>query len=84
VINTSDPDAAAQLILILWRAWFVRNKWVHEGRWINGKTSAEFLSSYWDSLSVIRQGEANDSKGKRPMVDTTIRSIERKPKVSST
>jgi len=84
VINTSDPDAEAQLILILWRAWFVRNKWVHEGRWINGKTSAEFLSSYWDSLSVIRQGEANDSKGKRPMVDTTIRSVERKPKVSST
>ena len=59
VINTSDPDTAAQLILILWRAWFVRNKWVHDGRWINGKTSADFLSSYWDSLSVIwqRRGE---------------------------
>jgi len=36
VIGASTKEEAGRLILILWRAWFVRNEWTHAGRWVGG------------------------------------------------
>jgi len=78
VIDLAEADAAGQLILILWRSWFVRNSWVHEGRWINGSASINFLTSYWDNLVAIWRGVV-DEKGKCPVGDIRVRSIAKLP-----
>jgi ribonuclease HI len=74
VIGLSEADTACQFILVLWRTWFVRNSWVHEGKWINGSASVNFLMSYWDSLIAIRQGGVVDVKGKRPVGEFRVSS----------
>jgi len=81
VIGMSPPDTASQLILILWRAWFVRNKWTHEGKWIRTMASAEFLSSYWSSLFTIRQDVGDTIKGKRPILETCARPMVKLPAI---
>jgi len=64
IVSLSEPDSAARLILTMWRAWFVRDRWTHEGKWQNESTSINFLLSYWDSLCCIRQEKVLDDKGK--------------------
>ena len=29
IVSLSEPDSAARLILTMWRAWFVRDRWTH-------------------------------------------------------
>jgi len=55
------------LLLILWRAWFVRNELTHGGRWIPMERSISFLSSYWDTLVNIKLGGPDDLNGKAPV-----------------
>ncbi|RLN09427.1 hypothetical protein C2845_PM11G08620 [Panicum miliaceum] len=51
VVGTARAEEAARLILVLWKAWFVRNEWTHAGRWIGGEASVKFLTNYWESLT---------------------------------
>ena len=64
VVSISEPESAARLILTMWRAWFVRDRWTHEGKWLNIQASVNFLLNYWDSLSCSSVPEASDDKGK--------------------
>lgn len=64
LIDMNNAGEAARLILILWRAWYVRNELTHGGRWIPTEGSVSFLSGYWTTLSSIKQGGAEDLKGK--------------------
>jgi hypothetical protein len=70
---------AAQLLLILWRAWFVRNELTHNGRWQPMARSVSFLTSYWDTLANICLGNAEDIKEKSPVIGTTVPGRERAP-----
>ena len=62
-VGTAPAEEVARLILILWRAWFIRNEWVHAKRWIRSKASVSFLSSYWEALSSTNVPKVDD-KGK--------------------
>ena len=53
LINKIDAGTAARLLLILWRAWFVRNKVTHSGKWMPIMGSVTFLPRYWDTLQNI-------------------------------
>jgi len=64
LIDRNNTGEAARLLLILWRAWYVRNELTHGGRWIPTEGSVNFLSGYWATLSSIKQGGAKDLKGK--------------------
>jgi len=47
LIDRVDAEEAAQVVLVLWRAWFVRNELTHNGRWTPLQNSVSFLSNYW-------------------------------------
>ena len=70
LIDRVNMEEAAQLLLILWRSWFVRNELTHGGRWIPIESSVSFLASYWESLSSIKHGRPDDPKGKKPVKET--------------
>ena len=55
LIDKSDAESAGRLVLILWRAWFVRNELTHTSRKLSIWNSVNFLSNYWESLVGIRQ-----------------------------
>jgi len=38
LIDREDAEVAAQLVLVLWRSWFVRNELTHNGRWMTTRT----------------------------------------------
>ncbi|GJN26558.1 hypothetical protein PR202_gb14497 [Eleusine coracana subsp. coracana] len=64
-----DGDACAQLLLLLWRAWFARNEIVHGSPMPSVQASVSFLSKYWLELCVVSQDTHSvDLKGKRPVV----------------
>jgi hypothetical protein len=65
VIDKNDPKVASRLILILWRAWFIRNELTHSNRCLSISNSVSFLLYYWDTLFTVRQDTVLDSKGKR-------------------
>ena len=67
VIGASTKEEAGRLILILWRAWFVRNEWTHAGRWVGGDASTRFLTNYWESLEGSSLQAVEDHKGKKPV-----------------
>ena len=67
LIDRKKSEVAARLLLILWRAWFVRNEPTHGGRWIPMERSISFLSSYWDTLVNVKLGGLDDLKGKAPV-----------------
>ena len=67
VIGASTKEEAGRLILILWRAWFVRNEWTHAGRWVGGDASTRFLTNYWESLEGSSLQAEGDHKGKKPV-----------------
>ena len=62
LIDRNNAGEAARLLLILWRAWYVRNELTHGGRWIPTEGSVNFLFGYWATLSSIKQGGAEDDE----------------------
>ena len=65
IVGTASVEEAARLMLVLWRAWFVRNEWVHAARWIRGDISVNFLAAYWESLSLNPLPGTTENKGKQ-------------------
>ena len=80
LVNLSDPDSTARLILIMWRAWFVRDRWTHENKWLGESSSVNFLLSYWASLSDIQQQETTDRKVKGASLPLPVAGIPACPK----
>lgn len=81
VVALSDPESAARVILILWRAWFVRDKWTHEHRWLNESASENFLLRYSETLFSIQQQGQHDKKSKGVL---QIMSAMRAPRIPKT
>jgi hypothetical protein len=46
IIDKVDTEMASKLILLLWRAWFVRNELTHSGRKLSIVASVGFLKNY--------------------------------------
>jgi ribonuclease HI len=67
LIDKHDKVVMGKLVLILWRAWFIRNELTHTNRKLCIMGSVNFLMSYWESLCTIRQQPVLDLKGKRPI-----------------
>ncbi|TVU19841.1 hypothetical protein EJB05_36016, partial [Eragrostis curvula] len=68
------PEARDMLLLILWRAWFVRNQITHDGPEMSVEGSVQFLLSYYDTLFNVRQDQIpSDVKRKEPGNVRTIK-----------
>ena len=63
LIDRLDTQAAAQLVLIFWRAWFIRNELTHEGRWSPIQKSI--------TLTSLHLNVEADEKGKAPIETST-------------
>ncbi|KAJ1290660.1 hypothetical protein BS78_02G262200 [Paspalum vaginatum] len=50
-----EVDAAAKLLLLLWRTWQVRNNIAHEKEKLSFVGSKRFLLKFWSELCKIRQ-----------------------------
>ncbi|OEL21790.1 hypothetical protein BAE44_0017187 [Dichanthelium oligosanthes] len=60
-----DTDAAAKLLLLLWRAWHVRNNLTRDDGKLSFAGSVKFLCRYREELCSIRHnGAAFDRKRK--------------------
>ncbi|KAG2587723.1 hypothetical protein PVAP13_5NG166162, partial [Panicum virgatum] len=62
-------------------AWKLIHGGTHEGKWTRTMASAEFLSSYWNSLFTIRQDVGDTIKGKRPILETCARPMVKLPAI---
>lgn len=62
LLDTLDMRNKAQMLLMLWRAWHLRNNSVHDTGTLTISGSIRFLQSYVQLLFPIRQKE--DPKGK--------------------
>lgn len=67
VIDEADPESAGKLLLIFWRAWFIRNELTHANRKLSITGSISFLENYWNTLCSVREQGVPDHKGKKPM-----------------
>ncbi|KAF8759238.1 hypothetical protein HU200_010269 [Digitaria exilis] len=63
VIDGVEADSAGCLLLVLWRAWFVRNELTHSNRKQVIESSVSFLENYWETLCGISRQGLPDSKG---------------------
>lgn len=50
LLSTLDVDEAAQLLLLLWRTWFVRNEITHGAKAPAVTASMGFLMTYWGGV----------------------------------
>jgi len=75
MIDISDTAVGAHLVLLLWRTWYVRDRWTHEGKWLNTASSINFLLSYWDSLCSSTAKLPPDVKGKQALDSGSRREV---------
>lgn len=64
ILQGVPGDDGAQFLLLLWRAWHLRNDCIFGKGKETVLASATFLQSYWDSQAQIKQGNATKPKGK--------------------
>ena len=64
IVDTQPVEQVACLLLIFWRAWFIRNELTHSNKKLSLKGSVSFLENYWETLCGTRQQGPPDDKGK--------------------
>lgn len=66
LLGAVDKDMRARLLLLFWRAWYLRNDIIHGPGKESVAGSARFLLSYYDSLHIAKQSNSliKDAKGK--------------------
>jgi hypothetical protein len=55
LVYNNSIEALANLFMLFWHTWNIRNKVIHEGTPPFIATSVTFLTRYMDSLLIIRQ-----------------------------
>lgn len=66
LMNKYSKEVLANLFMLLWRVWSVRNSVLRAGQTLSVTGSVIFLTRYMDSFMHCRQSSAQpDSKGKR-------------------
>jgi ribonuclease HI len=69
LVYNNSVEALANLFMLFWHTWNIRNKVIHDGTPPFVASSVTFLTRYMDSLLMIRkQGVQHDIKGKRSML----------------
>nr|AAO34487.1 putative reverse transcriptase [Oryza sativa Japonica Group]ABF97663.1 retrotransposon protein, putative, LINE subclass [Oryza sativa Japonica Group] len=63
LLQQADPSIRAAALLLLWRAWFLRNDIIHGNGKAQTSASVMFLQHYAETLFMVRQKEV-DLKGK--------------------
>jgi hypothetical protein len=76
LLSRVDKETGARILLLFWRAWYLRNDVIHgKGTGLVG-ASARFLIAYYESLQGTkgkRHGKQDD-RGKGKMVEAVIKS----------
>jgi len=54
IVDTQPVEQVACLLLIFWRAWFIRNELTHSNKKLSLEGSVSFLENYWETLCGIR------------------------------
>jgi hypothetical protein len=57
LISSVDSEARAKILLILWRAWYIRNDITHGKGTTTITGSAHFLKAYVESLGLVARAE---------------------------
>jgi ribonuclease HI len=79
-LDALSTDASAQLLLLLWRTWHVRNTITHGNDKLSFEGSIKFLQKYWTELCEVRQqGSRSDQHGKLPCVDSLTAGKQKRP-----
>jgi len=66
LLNRSSPEVISNFLMILWRAWSVRNGVLRAGQTLSIEGSVNFLTRYMDSFMLCRRKNVQvDNKGKR-------------------
>jgi hypothetical protein len=66
LVHNNSLEVLANLFMLLWHTWNIRNKMIHEGIVPFIARSVTFLTRYMHSLLTVRQqGDVKDLKGKR-------------------
>ena len=64
LLDSADADTRAKILLLLWRAWHLRNDIIHQKGEATVSSSVSFLQAYrHDSTSILPLG---NNKGKMP------------------
>jgi hypothetical protein len=70
-LDALGTDMGARVLLLLWRAWQVRNDITHENSKFSVEGSVSFLQKYWTELCNIQQYDGQgDLKGKSLVFDS--------------
>jgi ribonuclease HI len=69
LLSTLNQEQRAQVLLVMWRAWFLRNNIIFGNGQESIVGSTSFLESYWITLNGIKQkrSPAEMERGKEPM-----------------
>jgi hypothetical protein len=72
LVHKNSLEVLEKKFMLLWHAWSVHNKMIHEGASPFIASSVTFLTRYMAPLSNIwQQGDYVDSKGKRSLAPVT-------------
>jgi hypothetical protein len=75
LLSSMNEEVKAKILLLLWRAWHLRNDIVHATGTTSITGSALFLTSYGESLKVASQMPESGTEGKGK--GTQVRSVGR-------
>jgi hypothetical protein len=56
LLDSVDKETRAQILFLLWRAWYLRNDIIHGKGTTSIVGSGKFLTSYMESLGIASQG----------------------------
>lgn len=69
IVDRCSAQVTANLLMLMWRAWSVRNDVLHGRERISIDGSVVFLTRYMNSLTHVRQQDTvTDTKGKRTVL----------------
>jgi hypothetical protein len=70
LLDQVDALTRSRILMIFWRAWYLRNDIVHQEGKETIENSVSFLISYNSEVTSL-QPMKTDRKGKKPVIDTS-------------
>lgn len=71
LLSSCNGETRDKVILLLWRAWHLRNDIIYHKGVARIAESVSFLKNYWECLNSENKSEI-DAKGKRPIHDMSL------------